>query len=145
VAESELPTCPACGWSVLRYDNHSSRCQPALGAAADALAKATSVPSTKLGYGSERLTFQVDADFTVGLDVHYPWNRDGSERDAGRVVFAWRRLHCLGELTVTDAADLADTLAAWRARCQARAAEVPVPDDSRVESRIDDKVETDLG
>jgi hypothetical protein len=49
---SDLRVCSKCGWHDLKLSGHR-----AAGAAADALAAAVPVESTKLGYGGERLTF----------------------------------------------------------------------------------------
>jgi hypothetical protein len=50
-----LPVCPTCGWHALQ--GHAAECWPEAGAAADRLASRVTVPSTKLGYGSHRITF----------------------------------------------------------------------------------------
>lgn len=99
--------CVACGW----YDsyNHAERCRPVLGAAATHLQREEGGDSTKLGYGDERVSFQISSDFVVGLDVNpAPTTRSAS--------YSWRYLHCLHRLSHDQAIDLVHTLRAWEIR-----------------------------
>lgn len=60
------PVCPKCGWYA-SFPSHT--CNPDHGAAADALAAAVDIPSTKLGYGHGRLTFKFNSKLTLILNV----------------------------------------------------------------------------
>jgi hypothetical protein len=83
----ELPVCTRCGW----HDGvgHARECSPEAGAAALALMQSLGdVPSTKLGYGYGRVTFQfaegrsitlrVNADDTFSVD-HFHWLPEGNQ------------------------------------------------------------------
>jgi hypothetical protein len=87
MSREPLPVCTRCGW----HDGvgHARECSPEAGAAADKLAASVAdVPSTKLGYGFGKLTFQyaegrsitlrVNGDGTFSVD-HLHWLPDGNE------------------------------------------------------------------
>ena len=66
-----LKVCEKCGW----YEHLGlDECDPVRGVVADKLAKAISVPSTKLGFGFGKLTFIFSDRLHLTLDVH----RDGT-------------------------------------------------------------------
>lgn len=68
----DLPVCPKCGWH--KTFLHEEECCPVAGAVADRIAALTRIPSTKLGYGFGKLTFEFDAARSLTLGFH----RDGS-------------------------------------------------------------------
>lgn len=64
----DLEVCTKCGWYA-HGPYRASACHPDRGAAADALAAQINLPSTKLGYGDGRLTFDLHEDLNITLEV----------------------------------------------------------------------------
>jgi hypothetical protein len=63
---TELEICKLCGWHIVEPHH----CDPDRGRHARALAERVSdVPSSQLGYGDGRLTFEFDEDFKVVFNV----------------------------------------------------------------------------
>lgn len=104
--------CEECGWHKNNH-GHEDECSPKAGRAADALArKMKSIPSTKLGYGFGRLTFEFAEDRSITLQVH----EDGS--------FSVDSFHWLGRYKAVDVGKLLLGLVG-----PATAPEVEGPDD----------------
>jgi hypothetical protein len=102
-----LKVCKRCGWTEDWYLEHETKCVGDLeldGKAATKLANSIpNVESTKLGYGTGKLTFNFDGEFSVTLRC-------------GEKSFAFDHVFLLGDMTEDAARDLVQTLAAWRAR-----------------------------
>jgi hypothetical protein len=87
---------------------HKSACPyTVLGANATALAeRVDEVPSTKFGYGTGQLTFELDGDLHIRLSC----SKDGT--------FALYEIWLLDDLTSDEAADLVRAIASWRRGCK---------------------------
>ena len=106
-----LTVCGQCGWPMAgsyEEQQHKSACPyAALGAHATALAeRVDDVPSTKFGYGTGQLNFELDEELHVRLEC----NESGT--------FQLRAVWLLDELTPDDAADLVRAVASWRHGCK---------------------------
>jgi hypothetical protein len=96
---SDLPVCPKCGWHALMF--HADECWPQAGKAADRLsARLKEIPSTKLGYGGHKLTFNFDEHHSLTLRV----GQDGG--------FSVEKLFWLGRFDDATAEQLTRALAA---------------------------------
>jgi hypothetical protein len=90
----KLSICERCGWYGDGY-GHASRCIPAHGRIASALAhEVPEANPTKLGYGPNRLTFELDDETHVRFTI----NSDGTIK--------LDELYALQNLTITQAAEL---------------------------------------
>lgn len=72
LALSDLPVCPACGWRMAHvwdHERYPSKCDPAAGRAAKALAAVSPVPTTMDGYGEGRLSFIFDDEHVLTLAI----------------------------------------------------------------------------
>lgn len=102
-----LAVCKRCGWATTPMEDHDAKCIGDLeidGRAATRFANSIpNVESTKLGYGTGKLTFNFDGEFSITLRC-------------GANSFTFDHAFLLGDLTVDSARDLVQTLAAWRAR-----------------------------
>ena len=106
-----LRVCDKCGWPMAgsyEEQRHKSACPyVALGASATALAeRVDELPSTKFGYGTGQLSFELDKELHVQLQC----NKDGT--------FKLHEVWLLDELTADEAADLVRSIAAWRRGCK---------------------------
>ena len=104
-----LTVCESCGWPIAglsETERHQTGCpHKAAGASAARLAdKLADLRSTKFGYGTDMLTFELDRDLSVRLECR----KDGT--------FQLRDLHLLGGLTADEATDLVRQIADWRKR-----------------------------
>lgn len=100
------PTCPVCGWCVITasYEQHVRDCKNATAGAAavDLAARLPTLRSTKLGYGDQNLTFELDDDMFVLLEC----------RSSG--AFSLGDVSLFGALSMDEAAGLVTALADWR-------------------------------
>ena len=112
-----LPICSKCGWAIAGFyeiKQHQNCQSAAAGEAASALAaRFPELASTKFGYGSEQLTFNL-VDPHVGepdkrLYVRFQCNNNKT--------FHLREVWCLDNLTADEAAGLVEAIADWRNRC----------------------------
>lgn len=105
-----LAVCGKCGWPVAgpyEESQHSGACPyVTIGANACALAeRVDELPSTKFGYGTRQLTFEMDENLHVQLEC----DKDGT--------FKLREWWMLDGMTTDEAADLVRAIAAWRRGC----------------------------
>src|SRR4029077_4057090 len=94
-----LEICGKCGW----YNtlNHVERCDPARGQAAHRLiCRVPDEPAGQLGYGDNRVVFDLAEDFSVVFA-------------RGERAFSFYDLHLLGDLSEDEAADLVHALKSW--------------------------------
>jgi hypothetical protein len=106
---STLLVCEKCGWPMAGpYETatHRSSC-PHVKAGANAKALADRFPelsSTKFGYGTGQLTFELDEN------LHVTFRCD-------KKTFQLQDLYLLGNLTADEAAGLVEAIADWRSNC----------------------------
>jgi len=105
-----LPVCSACGWPMAGQSEvalHANDCPYAdAGKSATALARRfPELTSTKFGYGTEHLTFNLEDD----LNVRFQCNSD----ETFQLHWVW----LLDDLTADDAAGLVKAIADWRRNC----------------------------
>lgn len=105
-----LPVCGRCGWPMAGLDEiekHAGECPHAVaGASAVRLAeRLDDLPSTKFGYGTRQLAFEIDRELSVRLKCN-----------PGR-TFYLEDVWLLDDLTQDEAADLVRSIAAWRRGC----------------------------
>jgi len=122
-----LEICPDCGWydhwirndrGQVFCDRTERECHPRRGKLADQLFARLpeTVPTTKLGYGIGRIaigTLDDGPGATDGIVVVFDVDDD---------TFRLKDVTVLGELSLADAQDLAQSLLSWCARKQARRA-----------------------
>lgn len=106
-----LPVCGKCGWPMAgpyEEQQHRSACPyVTLGANATALAeRVDELPSTKFGYGTGGLVFELDKNLHVQLQC----KKGGT--------FKLEDLWLLDDLTADEAADLVRAIASWRRGCK---------------------------
>lgn len=103
-----LDVCPTCGWPMTHVGDEHRRnggCPHQLAghAATSLAARLPEVRSTKFGYGTGNLAFQIDRRLTIRFDC-----------TGG--AFDLRDVWLLGELDENQAVDLVRTIAEWRRR-----------------------------
>ncbi len=101
-----LPVCKHCGWPMAgpyEENRHRSNCEHVKqGEAANKLAmQLPEIRSTKFGYGTDRVVF----DLSRSLHVHFECRSNGT--------FSLRELYCLGSITEKDAARLVELIHTW--------------------------------
>lgn len=107
---NDLPVCSTCGWPMAGQSEvalHANDCSYAnAGKSATALARRfPELTSTKFGYGTEHLTFNLEDDLNVRFQcscdetfqLHWVWLSD--------------------DLTADEAAELVKAIADWRSDC----------------------------
>jgi hypothetical protein len=103
-----LPVCEKCGWPMAgSYEIASHRtCElVATGRGASALAaRFPELRSTKFGYGTAQLTFELDEELHVRLQCNSK-------------TFQLEDLWLLDKLTADEAAGLVEAIADWRSNC----------------------------
>ena len=87
--------CERCGWYASRFAHNN--CNPVAGRIANALAaQVPEIDSTKLGYGEGKLTFEIAEGLNVSFRI----------RGIEPYAIAFEDLHCLGDLSIEQAARL---------------------------------------
>lgn len=107
--DPSLKVCDKCGWYGDLYGGHVELCSPLASARATQLERELDqIPSTRFGYGNRMLTFETDPNMHIRFSV--------SDQQHDRSPIELRDLWLLGDLSISEAADLTRTLAEWRAR-----------------------------
>jgi hypothetical protein len=108
-----LPICQKCGWPMAgqhEIDQHKSACPyVAAGASAEAIAaRFPELVSTKCGYGTGQLTFELDQK-----KLHVRFRCSNSKTKPFKLEEVW----FLDDLTADEAAGLVEAIADWRSNC----------------------------
>lgn len=90
-----LKVCEKCGWHVHTFS--PGQCRPDLGKFADEVMAAIPIPSTKLGYGFGKVTFELGEDASITFDVR-------------RKTFGFNDVHLLRDLDTAGVKRLVEAI-----------------------------------